>query len=128
MSWALLIVEDEPDIREELAEILQARGFRPIAASNGIEALDVATRQGIRPAVILLDLVMPLMNGLEFLERQHEVPLLAGVPVVVITAQKSLATNLPPTVRAVMEKPLQLPALLAIVRDACGSIPMSVVQ
>jgi CheY-like chemotaxis protein len=126
MSWALLIVEDDADICSELDSIFTARGFHAFVASNGVEALDLARQRGIKPSVILLDLLMPVMNGLEFLEQQHEVPLLADVPVVVLTAQRQLmAHGLPPTVRAVLDKPTPLATLIQIIQDVCGHIPRS---
>jgi CheY-like chemotaxis protein len=119
MSWALLIIEDEPDIREELQSILSARGFQAHAASNGAEARAITDGRGVRPAVILLDMVMPVMDGNEFLARQHEIPLLADVPVIVLTAQPERAKDLPPTVRAVLEKPLPLASLLRVIQSVC---------
>jgi len=126
VSWALLIVEDDADIREELAGILTARGFHVFAAGNGVEALDLARQQGIKPSVILLDLVMPVMDGVALLECQHEVPLLDGVPVIVITAQATrVPRTLPPTVRAVLEKPLPLAQLIGFVQDVCSTMARS---
>lgn len=119
MSWPILVVEDDAAIREELVEVLAARGFRPLGAANGAEAISVAGELGFRPAVIVLDLVMPIMDGLEFLDRQPEVPMLDGVPVIILTAQSGRARPLTPTVCAVLEKPVRLPRLLALVHDAC---------
>ena len=116
MSWSLLIVEDDDDIRDGLASIFAARGLRPYIAGNGAEAVQVATSRAVKPAVILLDLVMPIMDGLEFLTHQAEFPLLAGVPVIVITAQGHLARELPSTVQAVLEKPIPLRQLVTMVQ------------
>ena len=119
MSWALLIVEDDIDIREELESIFAARGFHPLAVANGNAALELATRHAIRPAVILLDLHMPVMDGVEFLRRQHDDPLLADVPVIILTAQRELPRDLPSTVRAVLEKPVPLRTLISLVEEIC---------
>ena len=121
MSWALLIVEDDDDIRETLAALLEARGFLTAVAKNGADALAV-TAHGIQPALIVLDLVMPVMDGIEFLERQNEVELLADVPVIVVTAQPERARDLPANVRAVVPKPFSVGELLAAIETVCASI------
>lgn len=122
MSWPLLIVEDDVDIRDSLLEVFAARGYRPIGAGDGAEAMKVATDRGVRPAAIVLDMAMPGMDGAEFLERQHEVPLLDGVPVVILTAQPDQVRHWSPTVRAVLRKPLVLPDLLRLVQDLCNEL------
>ena len=81
----VLIVEDERDIREALAEALAYEGYDVAVAANGREALR-ALRGGPRPDVILLDLVMPEMSGWEFRQVQAHDPALAGIPVVVVSA------------------------------------------
>ena len=80
----ILIVEDDPDIREDLAELLRARGHEVTTASNGREALD-GLRQGALPRVILLDLMMPVMNGWEFRSQMMQDPQLASIPVLVLS-------------------------------------------
>jgi two-component system, chemotaxis family, chemotaxis protein CheY len=121
VSWALLLVDDDDDVREELAAIFEARGFHTISASNGAEALRIAAEQGLKPDVIVLDLLMPVMDGQEFLERQPHAGLLADVPVIVLTAQPERAKDFKNDVHAVLEKPFRLPVLLGMVQDLCGS-------
>jgi CheY-like chemotaxis protein len=117
MSWQVLIVEDEEDIREGLASVLSARGYRTMTASNGNEAFDLVRRRGLRPSVVVLDLAMPVLDGIGFLELQAEDPWLASVPVVVVTAQpKPLEFA---AVKAVFPKPLDLPSLLTTIRRVC---------
>jgi DNA-binding response OmpR family regulator len=125
LSWALLIVDDDDDIRDDLAAILQARGFHPVVARNGADALSITADHGIKPSVILLDLVMPVMDGVEFLNRQNDVAMLSGVPVIVVTAQRDRARHLPDQVFAVLEKPFSLRVLLHLIEDVCGSIAWS---
>jgi CheY-like chemotaxis protein len=126
LSWALLIVEDDDAIREELTEILAARGFHAYASANGAEAVELANERGIKPSIVLLDLVMPVMDGVEFLERQDESPLLKDVPVVILTAQIGrVPKQMPPSVRAVLEKPIPLAELIAIIQHVCGSVVRS---
>ena len=80
----ILVVEDDPSGREVLVDILEAEGYRVASAANGQEALD-RLQCGFRPRVILLDLVMPVMNGAEFRRRQQQDPALAAIPVIVMT-------------------------------------------
>lgn len=122
VSWALLLVDDDDDVRDELAAIFEARGFQTISARNGAEALRIAAEQGLKPAVIVLDLLMPVMDGQEFLERQAHAGLLADVPVIVLTAQPDRARRIRKAVHAVLEKPFRLPVLLGMIQDLCGSL------
>jgi CheY-like chemotaxis protein len=81
----VLVVDDDQDIRETLAELLTDEGYLVESASNGREAL-TTLRNGVRPDVILLDLMMPVMDGYQFRDEQRADPLLASIPVIVITA------------------------------------------
>ena len=81
----VLVVDDDAEIRESLVEVLEAKGFHAVSAANGKQALDVL-HGGTRPGVILLDLMMPVMDGPTFRARQRVEPDLAGIPVVVISA------------------------------------------
>jgi CheY-like chemotaxis protein len=119
MAWQVLIVEDDADVRESLAEVLDARGYHTLTAGDGREALSLIRAAGVKPSVVLLDLMMPVMDGYEFLEIQAEDPWLAQVPVVLVTAQRPARKLAYSSVRRVVEKPLDLRALLAVVRDVC---------
>src|SRR5690606_13804277 len=81
----ILVVEDDQDIRESVVEILEDEGHRVSAAADGREALERLQRAQPRPDLILLDLMMPVMNGFQFREEQLKRPELAGIPVVVDT-------------------------------------------
>jgi CheY-like chemotaxis protein len=88
----VLVVEDDRDFRELEREVLQASGYLVITASNGAEALEILHHQ--RPCVILLDLMMPVMDGLTFLnERRLAVPEAAGVPVICVSAAGKALTS-----------------------------------
>jgi CheY-like chemotaxis protein len=121
MSWTVLLVEDDEDIREPLASVLAARGYRVIASSNGRAAFEHLHARGTRPAVIVLDLMMPEMDGAAFLRERASDPLLAPVPVVVVTAQTP-PPGIAPQVRAVLTKPFQLAELLELIREICGDV------
>ena len=84
-SATILIVEDDPDIRDAEEEVLQGSGYTTATAATGESAL-AYLRSCPPPAVILLDLMMPEVDGREFRRRQLADPALAGIPVVVVTA------------------------------------------
>ncbi|HZJ53959.1 MAG TPA: response regulator [Myxococcaceae bacterium] len=86
MSHTVLVVEDDIDIRQALIEILEDHGFHAVGASDGAEALDFLLRAPDLPCVILLDLMMPVMDGAAFREAQRREPRLASIPVVVLSA------------------------------------------
>lgn len=112
----VLVVDDDAAIRTALEHYLDTRGVRTLLASNGAEALSVlGTRE--RPAVILLDLSMPVMDGTALRMALMGDPRLAEIPVIIVTANEASAdsmTSLEPV--AVLRKPFdmaELDALLA---------------
>jgi CheY-like chemotaxis protein len=82
---SILIVEDDADIRETLGDALELEGYDVVTAENGFDALCLL-RSGLKPGLILLDLVMPIMSGWQFRQVQLADPSLAGIPVVVVSA------------------------------------------
>src|SRR5579859_1998448 len=84
----VLVVEDEQPIREVITDVLRDRGFRPVAAANGAEALQLL--ETIRPDVVVLDLLMPVMHGWDFMENY--IPRTAGqrIPIVVVSVNPVL--------------------------------------
>jgi CheY-like chemotaxis protein len=114
----VLIVEDDADLRDMMAQLLLLEGYRTETAANGQDALRYLSHGG-RPDVILLDLMMPVMDGWEFLRRKRLEPSIAGVPVVVLSAMDpARATNLGGT--AFLTKPLDFDRLLELVRRFCA--------
>ena len=111
----VLIVDDDPGIRETLLEVLEDADFCPLAVANGQEALDYL-RQGYKPCVILLDLMMPVMDGWQFRAAQMADPQLDPIPVVVLTAHND-QNGL--TCGAYLHKPVQLHTLLETVSKFC---------
>jgi CheY-like chemotaxis protein len=114
----VLIVEDDADLRDMMAQLLALEGFRAETVSNGREALEYL-RRGDFPEVILLDLMMPVMDGWEFLRHQQQNAEYAAVPVVVLSAAD---TNSVATLEdtAFLKKPLDFDRLLDMVRRYCG--------
>jgi CheY-like chemotaxis protein len=88
----ILVVEDDADLRETLAAVLEEEGYAVATAANGREALRYL-HECPPPCLILLDLMMPVMNGWEFRQQQQQDPQLSPVPVVVISA---VANPMPP--------------------------------
>jgi len=84
-SRGLLLIEDDREICDSLSEALREEGFDVSTAANGREALEVL-RNGPRPSAILLDLVMPVMDGWDFRQEQLRDPALKDIPVVVVSA------------------------------------------
>jgi DNA-binding response OmpR family regulator len=107
------IVEDDPDVREALADALGAEGYCTVLASNGKEAMDLADAATSLPALILLDLAMPVMGGAEFRRLQRVHPTFAMVPVIVLTAGRLEPSEVAALgVAAFVTKPPELNELL----------------
>ncbi len=115
-SGSVLLVEDDDDLRLTVAEILRDRGVEVAEASNGIEALSWMHDHPL-PDAIVLDLMMPKMNGLQFRQEQLSDPALAAVPVVFITASTVGQSVLDATgASSVLRKPVTADQLLEAVR------------
>ena len=82
---AVLVIEDDPDTQDAICGLLEYSGYRAVGVNNGREALDFL-RTHSAPSVIVLDLMMPVMNGWEFRNLQSEDDSLSKIPVVVISA------------------------------------------
>ena len=81
----ILIVEDDEELRDSLADALELEGHRVVGVEHGEAALR-HLKSGARPCVILLDLMMPVMDGWQFRREQKQDPTIAGIPLIVITA------------------------------------------
>ena len=113
----VLIVEDDQDLREMMAQLLTLEGFEAATVSNGREALEYLHRAST-PNVILLDLMMPVMDGWEFRRQQQADPALAPVPVIVLSAlDQARAAKI--HAAAFLKKPLDFDRLLSLVRTYC---------
>lgn len=92
-SPLVLIVDDDHGIRESLSMVLDNEGLTPMVARNGLEALDCLRGGQRRPDLIILDLMMPVMNGWDFRTAQLSDPQLAAVPTLVLTADSEAETQ-----------------------------------
>jgi CheY-like chemotaxis protein len=110
-SRFVLIVDDDPDLLDVTSFVLENEGIVVETARNGQEALTLL-RAGRLPGLVLLDLMMPVMNGWEFLAEVAKDPELDAIPVVVLTAAERREV---PGAAAVLAKPMDLVALLRVV-------------
>jgi CheY-like chemotaxis protein len=116
----VLIVEDDRDTREMLGRFLELEGFEVRTASNGQAALDTLHQPDEGPpCVIILDLMMPVMNGWQFREIQKTDPQLAEIPVVVVTAAGPRDDIPSITADAWLSKPVDFDRLLATIGPLC---------
>ncbi len=118
----VLIVDDDADIRRSVAKVLHDEGYETVAAANGREAIDWIRSSELEPCVVLLDLMMPVMDGWQFLEHLARDRKLSPIPVVIMSAY--------PSVRQIHErlfgdselflpKPVKLNRLLSVVAQFC---------
>jgi CheY-like chemotaxis protein len=117
---AVLIVDDDAAIRSVLVDLLEDEGYPVVSAANGHEALAYLQHNTLRPCVILLDLMMPVMDGWQFRAAQQADTALATIPVVVLSASENLrqvAQTLAAT--AYLAKPIDLAALTHTVNQLC---------
>jgi CheY-like chemotaxis protein len=114
----ILLVDDDPDLRESLQLVLEMNGFLVVAARDGADALEKLACEP-RPRVVLLDLMMPGMNGAEFRERQLQDPELRDIPVVLVTGQGS--HRMPDAVQGavLLQKPFDFDELCALLDRLC---------
>ena len=121
MEAQVLVVEDDPDIREAVVGLLQAETpwLRVASASDGMEALELL-EEGAEPRLALLDVMMPVMNGIEFLDALRERHLAPEMAVVLVSAHVRIAKHVHyPGVTGLLPKPFGPEDLLAIVRHHC---------
>jgi CheY-like chemotaxis protein len=123
----ILVVEDDPAIRGLLSELLRDDGYEVREASNGVEALRAVSSE--RPDLIVLDLMMPVMDGWTFVEECHRKPCCDDVPIVVTSASHDLPQTAEKLsafgVRTCLAKPFDVAGLLTLIERYAPSHPDS---
>jgi CheY-like chemotaxis protein len=114
---SVLIIDDDRESREALAEMLTLKGYAVATAANGAEALGYL-RAGHRPRAILLDLMMPIIDGWDFRTEQKRDEALAQIPVIVISAAGRLVDA-----DHSLRKPIEIDALLTMLRNVVDTPP-----
>jgi CheY-like chemotaxis protein len=115
----VLVVDDDPDILEAICDILGTEAYRVARARNGLEALERVDAE--RPDVILLDLMMPVMDGVTFAQALRQRPAVADVPILVISADGNPQRAASVNARGYLAKPFDIDALLTQVAMICGA-------
>ena len=115
MGARILVVDDDAAIREALRDALSDEGYDVVMAADGREAL---AQMSPRPALILVDLMMPELDGWELIDELQRTAPLADIPVCVLSA---IATHAPPKASAVLRKPVKLDELLATIERLLGA-------
>ena len=112
---SVLVVDDDFELLDALSDVLEIAGYPTRRAQNGREALNFL-RIPPRPAIILLDLNMPVMNGWQFLAQKRNDPALVKVPVV---AMSGVSMGRPQGAAGFLRKPISAPALLKVIENYC---------
>jgi len=114
----ILVIDDDDDIRAVLAMVLDEAGFRVVTAANGREALE-HLREDPQPDVILLDLMMPEMDGYQFRAEQQRDPALRAIPTLIVTAGTVTSRVEALGAEAILRKPVSLRRLVDTIRRFC---------
>jgi CheY-like chemotaxis protein len=115
---SILVIEDDPAICQTVKDLLEIEGYDVNIASNGRVAAEMLSTLDQMPCVILLDLMMPVMNGWQFLDVQRNDPKLKDIPVVICSAYEESARSVNPN--GFIPKPLKLGSLLSAVQKFCA--------
>lgn len=118
MGKCILVVEDDVELRQSIGELLEIKGYTVLLASQGLEALTLLERESGLPDLILLDLMMPLMNGGEFLKAMRANSKFTALPVVVMSAGGAKIDS--SQANAWLRKPFRMAELITMVERHCG--------
>lgn len=117
LKKSILIIEDSLDLQYLLKEVIEAEGYQALCAANGKDAIDLLQVTPVIPSLILLDLMMPIMDGFEFRKLQLQDPKWAPIPVVVMTADSNPESKVGSLGAAdVAKKPLSLDRVTGILK------------
>ncbi|NTU84206.1 MAG: response regulator [Chloroflexales bacterium] len=117
----VLLIDDDAGLRALLTELIEDSGFVALDAVHGQEALAMLRQQPVSPCLILLDLMMPVMNGWEFRQAQRADPGLATIPVIVLSARTDVQTSAQPlAAQAYLKKPVDIVHRQELVAQHCA--------
>jgi len=117
-SKSILVIDDNPEIREAVLDALKWQGYDILTAANGLEGL-ARLADSPRPGLILLDLMMPVMDGWQFIEALNQNVELSKIPVVIMTAFSDRIGSI--GARGVIKKPIDLADLMRVAEEYCKS-------
>jgi CheY-like chemotaxis protein len=114
----VLVVDDDPDVRNSISQLLDAKRYSTIQAENGQKALEILKATPSVPCLIVLDLVMPVMDGYQFLSLRAQDPTLRDIPVVVISGNSRAGATLK-EIDAYLTKPVNIDRLIDVIDQHC---------
>jgi len=118
----VLIIEDDPDIRDIIADVLTEEGYTVASAKHGAEGLACLSSASPLPSIIILDLMMPVMDGIAFREEQRKNPDWADIPVLVLSADRSSRDKAEAMgARGYLQKPFDINRLLELLHQVEAS-------
>jgi CheY-like chemotaxis protein len=120
MEHVVLVIDDDRDIRDSLIEMLEEHGYGATGAANGRDALAVLEASAQPPCLILLDLMMPVMDGRAFRDEQLKNPAWAQIPVIVISAFSDVQAQARELDLECLRKPLGMQPLIEVVQRHCA--------
>jgi CheY-like chemotaxis protein len=114
----VLVIDDDQAIRETMKDVLEIHGYNVITAKDGHDGIKKLSTMAVAPCLILLDLMMPGMNGWGFLDYQRTHPAFSSIPVVICSAYEASARSIGTS--PVIIKPIKLDSLLGAVNAFCA--------
>ncbi len=114
----LLVIDDDKAIRDTLKDVLEMHGYTVVTAKDGSDGITMLTTMENAPCLILLDLMMPGLNGWGFLDFQRTDPAFSSIPVVVCSAYEASARSIGTS--PVVTKPIKLESLLGAINAFCA--------
>jgi len=113
--FPVLVVEDDADAREAMKSVLELHGYPVVTTADGSEAL-YRLRNGLKPCLILLDLMMPGMDGFEFIDQKRQDPRISTIPVVIYSGHHDAKSNAERLgAQGYFQKPVEVESLLNLV-------------
>jgi CheY-like chemotaxis protein len=115
----VMVVDDDPSVRESMSELLNPKGYVVLQADNGQTALDLLKKAPQFPCLIVLDLTMPVMDGRGFLKLRAQDPFLRDIPVVVVSGNRPASQRME-GIDAYLCKPVNVDHLIDVIEQHCG--------